>query len=528
MRLVPASAGSTPVWIQLLDRTNHGATGVTDAGAATTTTPPDDRGSRRDVGRSMGWFALAQVAVRLIGLVVVVVVARVFSTDDFGRYSVALALSAMLTMPVESGMGAYLVREGTQKPDRLGVLLGHALSLQAALGLAAVAAAAVVGSLLDYDRETLTTTMLMTVGAAVVVITRSQMSVLVSLKRARQFATFSSVQALVLAALTVLAAVLGWGPVGIGVATLITSVLSFPAAQIVLRRHWKLRITFQREGMRETFMGSFAYSASKLGNALLTYLDAVMVQALRGNAAAAQYGAAYRLYGALRMFPQIYADSISQPLAKLAKADRTAFGALYNRAASQLFIIGVPIAVGGFVLREPVMTAIFGERYTAAATAAGILLLTLLVTFPRTAIVVSALAIGLERQVALAYGMTIVFNVVANALLIPSYGPTGAALALAMSMPVFGGFLALSLSRAGIRMKVDARYLKAVVAGAAMSGAVLITGGLPLIVPIAVGAVVYVGALIALDTFDEADLDMLPGGRRLGWLVRTPRSTEAG
>ena len=488
----------------------------------------EGKSSRRDVGRSMGWFALAQIAVRLIGLVVVVVVARVFSTEDFGRYSVALALSAMLTMPVESGMGAYLVREGTQKPDRLGILLGHALSLQAALGLAAVAAAALIGSLLDYDRETLTTTMLMTVGSAIVVMTRSQMSVLVSLKRARQFASFSSTQAFVLAALTVLAAVLGWGPVGIGIATLITSMLSFPAAQIVLRRHWKLRITFQREGMRETFMGSFAYSASKLGGALLTYLDAVMVQAFRGNAAAAQYGAAHRLYGALRMFPQIYADSISQPLARLAKTDRAAFGALYNRAASQLFIIGVPIAVGGFLLREPLMTAIFGDRYAAAAPAAGILLLTLLVTFPRTAVVVSALAIGLERQVALAYGVTIVFNVVANALLIPPYGPTGAALALAMSMPVFGGLIAVSLSRAGIRMKVDARYLKAVIAGASMSAGVLITAGLPLIVPIVIGGVVYVGVLVALNTFERADLDMLPGGRRLGWLVRTPRPVEAG
>ena len=45
---------------------------------------------------------------------------------------------------------------------------------------------------------------------------------------------------------------------------------------------------FQREGMGETFSKSVAYSASKIGNAVLTYLDAVMVQALRGNEAAAR------------------------------------------------------------------------------------------------------------------------------------------------------------------------------------------------------------------------------------------------
>ncbi len=274
-------------------------------------------------------------------------------------------------------------------------------------------------------------------------------------------------------------------------------------------------------------MGSVAYSASKLGNALLTYLDAVMVQALRGNAAAAQYGAAYRLYGALKMFPQIYADSISQPLARLARTKRAAFSELYNRAASQLFILGVPLAVGGFLLREPLVTTIFGSRYSEAAAAAGLLLLTLVVSFPRTAVVVSALAVGLERRVAIAYAMTIGVNVIANIFLIPAYGATGAAWSMVISLPVFGSFLAFQLARAGIRMRIDARHAKAVLAAAAMSVGVVLTAELPLIVPILTGGLIYLGALIALKTFERADLDMLPGCSRLGWLVRTPRPAEA-
>lgn len=104
----------------------------------------------------MGWFGMAQVAVRLVGLVVIVIVARIFSTEDFGRYSVALALSAMLTIPVESGMGGSPVREGTRHPKRMGTVLGHAMGLQAALGVLAFGAADLIGWLLGYDAETLT------------------------------------------------------------------------------------------------------------------------------------------------------------------------------------------------------------------------------------------------------------------------------------------------------------------------------------------------------------------------------------
>ena len=107
------------------------------------------------------------------------------------------------------------------------------------------------------------------------------------------------------------------------------------------------------------------------------------------------------------------------------------------------------MAVGGFLLREPLITTIFGDRYRVASLAARLLLLTIFVSSPRTAVVVSALAVGLERRVVIAYGMTITINVISNLILIPAYGATGAAMSLLISLPVFGIFLAQQLTGAG-------------------------------------------------------------------------------
>lgn len=476
--------------------------------------------SKRDVGRNMGAFAVAQIAVRIIGLVVVVGVARLLTTDDYGRYSVAFALSSMLTLPVESGMGGYLVREGTQNPQRLGVVLGHVLALQTLTGVVAVGVAALVSVLLDYDRETAITTVLMTMAAVALIMTRSLLAVLVSLKHAKDFAAYSSGQAVLLAVLTVFAAVIGAGPIGLGVASLVAAAMSAPVAMAMLRRRWALGITFQREGMRATFGVSVAYSAAKLGNSLLTYIDAVLVQAIKGNGAAAQYGAAYRFLLALRMFPLIYTDALSQPAAKLARSDHAGLADITSRAASQLFVLGFPLAIGGYLLGEPLMSAIFGERYAPAGTTASLLLLTLALSFPHQVIVVTALAMGLERRVAIGYGVAVVVNLAANAFLIPAYGPEGAALAMVISTPVFSAYITWELVRTGIAIRVGARYVKAAVATAAMCAVVLLTDGLPLAVSVAAGAAVYLGTLTALRTLDAEDLAMLPGGRRLGRLTR--------
>lgn len=478
---------------------------------------------RRDVRRNLSAFGLAQIAVRLIGLAVVIPVARILSEEDFGRYTVALALAGMLSLLVQSGMGGYLVREGTQAPERLGIVLGHVLFLQTLAGVAAIGASALIGFVLDYDAETLITTVLLTAAAILVTVNYSQMAVLVSLKRVRLTATFSAAQAFVLAALTLLPVMAGAGPVGIGAANLATALVSFPVAHSLVRRHWHLRIRFQREGLKETFGVSTAFAANKVGQAIFTYIDAVLIQAINGNAAAAQYGVAYRLNTAVRMFPKIYAESLQQPMARLARTDRTTLADLLNRAASQLFILAVPFVLGGIVLAEPLIRLLFGDRYADSGPILAVLLLTLLVQFPRAAVIVGSLAVGLERRVVVAYGVTIVVNLTANAFLIPAYGPMGAAISMVISVPVFGLFMAFQLRRAGIALRVNRRWAKAGVAGLIMLAVVWLLADLPVVIPILVGAAVYLVALVALDTLDEADLDMLPGGKRLGWAVRSRR-----
>jgi O-antigen/teichoic acid export membrane protein len=474
----------------------------------------------KDVARNLGAFAVAQLVARLAGLGVVVVVARLLSNEDFGRYSVALALSSMLTLIVESGMGGYLVREGTQAPGRVAVALGHVVTLQAITGAVAVGACAVVAALLDYDRETFIATILLAIASVAMIAQRSFMAILVAINRARASAALQSAQAMLQAAATLGAAIGGSGPAGIAAAVLVSAVVSFPIVYVVVGRRWSGRIRFQREGLWTTLGVGAAYSAAKLGNTLHTYVDAVMVQAIKGNQAAAYYGASYRLLLALRMFPFVYTDGLAQPAARLAHTDRAGLEDIASRAAAQLFIIGLPIAVGGFLLSEDIMTTIFGDRYAPAADAAGLLFLTLAVSFPGQICILTALAMGLERRVALTYGAALVVNVASNAILIPRYGATGAAASMLVSSAVLFGFATALLWSRGLRFSRGDRIVKASIAGAALAATVVLGSSLPLAVLVVLGGAVYTALIVALRTLDADDLAMLPMGSRLGVLVR--------
>jgi O-antigen/teichoic acid export membrane protein len=479
----------------------------------------DRHGAHKDVARNLGAFAIAQLIVRLAGLGVVVVVARLLSSADFGRYSVALALSSLFTVFVESGMGGYLVREGTQSPHRASVALGHVITLQIVTGTLAVGACAIVAVSLNYDSATFVATIVLAVSAVAMIAQRSFLAILMSLNRSRLYAGFQSGQAIVTAVATVAAAVLGAGPAGIAVGVLISSLLSFPVAFALLHRHWDQRIRFVREGLWETLAVAAAYSAAKLGSALLTYIDAVMVQAIKGNVAAARYGASYRLMMALRMAPLVYADGLAQPAARLARDDRKGLEEVLNRAMRQLYVAGLAIGLGGFLLSDRVMSAVFGAPYGAAGTAAGLLLLTLPVSFACHPFVIVALAMGLEKNIARIFAMTVVVNVGTNLVLIPEYGPTGAAIAMLISTAVLYGQTARLLWGNGIRFSGFGRLLRISFAGAAMGLTVVLAGALPLPAVIVLGAAVYVVLIRLLRVLDRTDLDMMPMGSRLGWLA---------
>ena len=78
----------------------------------------------------------------------------------------------------------------------------------------------------------------------------------------------------------------------------------------------------------------------------------------------------------------------------------------------------------------------------------------------------------------------------------------------------------LRFRRAGIHLERNRRYLKALLAGLAMSAVVLLTRDLPIVIPVLAGAAAYVASLRAPNMLDADDLDMLPGGKRLDWMVR--------
>lgn len=209
---------------------------------------------------------------------------------------------------------------------------------------------------------------------------------------------------------------------------------------------------------------------------------------------------------------------------------------LSSSGVKMAMLFGLPAAVGLGLLAQPVVSMLYrnlnpGEPELAAslirAMAPGILMLSLVQTstailqgIGRPGVAVRSLAIGAVLKAIVSYTL----------LSIPSINIVGAQVGTAMCYTLAAGLNIIQLAKnAGLKINFKNTIAKPFVATAFMAAAVW---GVMQLVPrftqsntvlvaagLGAGALVYGIMLLLLKTITQEELDMLPGGKRLGGLL---------
>jgi O-antigen/teichoic acid export membrane protein len=172
---------------------------------------------------------------------------------------------------------------------------------------------------------------------------------------------------------------------------------------------------------------AFPLGAIQLIGNIYSWIDSILLSVLRSSTDLGYYSVAFNVVNVLGAVPSFLMTAL---VPSLVNADTAEITRLVNRAVYVLFCLGAPLAVGGIVLRKDIILVLAGQRFLPASAPFAILAVTLPVSFLQTAFGYTSVAIDRYRPL-LAVGLgTLVLNVVANLLLIPPFGPTGAASAL--------------------------------------------------------------------------------------------------
>ena len=394
-----------------------------------------------------------------------IVLARALGVEQFGSYNYAVAIAALVALPLTSGTPQLITRLVATYRGSQGALLagltqtaGH-VALWGGV-LAAFFTAAIVVAVGEAGNLEPMPTFL----AAVVLIPVNALAA----ARAAELTGFGHVVEAQMSRLLVapavllsLSAVLWWwsGQLDSTTAILLRAAGVGCALVVAMLRLRQARPpSMQREYRSRDWLRSAAPLALLGGLQIVTTsTDKLMLGILDGPASVGIYSPAVQGSALVIVVLNVLNSTISPNIVRLhTSGDRKALQQLATWTARRALVAGLPAALLMATAGEPLLRWFYGAPYAAGAGALAILAIAQLANAGLGSVGLLLTMTGHEHDAARGVFVVAVFNVAANLVLIPPFGVTGAAIATASSLILWNVLLAVKVRR---RLGVDSSFL---------------------------------------------------------------------
>lgn len=222
------------------------------------------------------------------------------------------------------------------------------------------------------------------------------------------------------------------------------------------------------------------------------------------------YSSAYELMSSLSFI----AVAVSAALAPIAFRafvnNKPKLIRIYKGTLKMFMALAIPIGVGGVILAQQIIFLIYGEEFFGAIPAFQILIWAVIFNFQMYAIGLALNSMNLEKETMKATILSVIFNVVANLILLPIYGYLAAGVTTVVSVFIYFFYCFRVTQRKLVKVNLF-RILLPIVISSAVMGVVLVLlrDNVHVILSIPIGFVVYVITLYLFKGIDEDFLKTL-------------------
>lgn len=438
----------------------------------------------------------AALAEKVCYLAAMLVISRLLSVADFGKFSFALYAGFAVAVLAEFGFQPIVTRDIVAAPERRGELFGTALLLKVPLALAA---AAIVGGLSlfgGFEREQ--AQLLWMIGLSQIAVTISYLgnSVFRAARRLRIEALAAIVRGVLYLAAAAGTLALGlplrsaaWAIV---LANLVSMIVTFALACRIIRPALSRRIG---SDARHLLAQSAPVAGSVIATSAFSSLSVFVLRWLMDDASVGWYNSAHSLTSHTTFIPEVVTAALLPPMVIALQRDEAD-----RRPLTEMLLVmlglALPIAIGGSLLAPHLLSLVFGAKFGPAAPT----LTWLIWTAPCSFVNVAYLLFLSARKQQWLWPVFVLVGIALTTIglyaLIPVFGSTGAAIARLIGE---AGVVILGTWR--VRRSIDFGCLLRGIAriGVGLVGlaaVVLLSQPAPVVIPIGLGAAVY-GALIA-------------------------------
>ena len=466
-------------------------------------------GTARRIYKNTAYLGIAEVVSRVLQFVVMLYAARLLSQENFGKFSFAVSLSLIAIVLADLGINTLLVREIARSKGLASRYFVNSFFIKAVLSFITYFAIVAALNILKYPQETRHIVYIIWLFTILSTFTELFYSIFRAFEMMLYDAFLKILRMIMLASAGLYVLFKGYGVVAFSYTfVFVEAAVVLAAFAIALKKFIKLELKIDFSFIKSLVMKAFPFGLAFAFGMIYFFIGSVMLSKIRGDVEVAVYSVAYNIALAVLFIPTVYTNAIYPVLSRYHKEGKAELKTLYEKSIKYLYISGLPISVGIFLLADRIIYSLYGRAYSGSIIALKIISFYLFIKFINFLLGTVLSSIDQQGNRMLGQGTTALFNILLNLLLIPKIGYIGAAWSTFATEIFLFMIYYFYVSKKWYFYNFTGILAKPFIA---TIGMLLIIKFLNfgLIFTIALSATAYAAILFALRAFDKSDHDIM-------------------
>ena len=466
-------------------------------------------GSVRRIAANTVSLSIAELIVKAAQFFIFVYVARQLGNAIFGRFNFAYSFSLIAAILADIGINYMVIREISRNKESLSKFISNCFIIKAALGVVVFVLSVIVLNAFNYPKDTRILVYLFLLYMFLRSGTEFLFSVFKAFERMHYEALIKSSGIILILVFGIASLMFAKDIIALALLYAIIEFLVFLAAFIMLMAKFtKIKVDIDFGFVKKMIKLAFPFTLAVVFAGIYFYIDTIMLSIMKGDIPVGIYSASYNITLALLVIPGMYSFAIYPILSNNYEKFKKRAAFMYERSFKYLYILGLPISVGLFLIARNIILFVYGQDYSSSIIALKILAWFMMFKFLSylTGTVLSS--VNKQRFRTYSQGTAAALNLGLNLILIPRYSYVGAGIATLASEIFLFSLTFAFVSRHFHAFNALKTLYKPLIACLAMAAAVVFLK-INMFAIIAIGAAVYFAVLFLLKTFDDGDYLLL-------------------
>ena len=459
------------------------------------------------IAKNIGVLGISQVVTSILGFILLIYIARYLGEVGFGKYSFALSFTALFAIFADLGISNLIIREIARNKELTNEYLTNVSIIKLLLSLLTFGFIVLTINLMDYPQDTTYAVYLFGVYTILTSFAQTSMSIFQAYERMEYTAVVMVIDKIILVPLVLFVLFSGYGLIELAHVYIFVGIVAVTLSfSIVLIKIAKPKPIINLSLWKTLIVGSIPFGLNALFGVLFFKIDTVMLSVFKDDAAVGIYNAAYAPLLALTgIISYMVVSTLYPVMSRYFISSKDSLETFTVLSSRYMAIIGFPIGIGCFLLADRFIELFYAGQFSASIIAFQIL--ALFIPIRLVSSITGTLLTSINRQSlrTVSVGLSALFNIVLNAVMIPHLSYVGASIATVLSEVFLYFVFIYFINKHYKNLELHKHFIKPLIASLVMGGFVFYFIGVNLLLLILSACFVYFVILLLLRTFTQED-----------------------